>query len=422
MNRLLVAPAILAAVSLTACGKSGPTGPTFYKDVQPILTANCTGCHIAQGIAPFELTSYSSAKLHGLLVSAAVQSHSMPPWMPSSDTPPLTDKRALTAAQIATLTSWASTGMSEGDPADATTGPAPVAFHADATLQVPAPYKPDSSLGTDDYHCFVIDPHLDRATAITALNVEPGDRRVVHHVIVYAVDPSHAAALAQAEATGHGNGYTCFGSSGVSGATTVGGWVPGTTSTIFPTGTGVVLAEGTQIVLQVHYNLLTISDTTDQTTAQFSYAAASSVSGAYVFPLVNGSINIPPGEVKSFSKTFDTADTQVPTGVKLKVWGMLPHMHLHGTDIQVSGTHADGTGFMMMHIPKWNFSWQEMYFFQDPIEVVRGDKINLDCSYDNTQANQPVINGMQTTPTTLTWGEDTLSEMCLNFFYATLDY
>ena len=196
--------------------------------------------------------------------------------------------------------------------------------------------------------------------------------------------------------------------------------MPGTASTDFPDGTGVVLKAGTQIVLQVHYNLLTVQDTTDQTTAQFQYAAASAVTPAYVFPILNQDINVAPGEVKTITDTFDTNDVDVPAGVKLKVWGLLPHMHLHGTDISVTGQNVDGTNPVYVHIPKWNFSWQQMYFFADPMMIERGDKVTLSCSYDNTAANQPVINGQQVQPVTLTWGEDTLNEMCLSFIYGTL--
>ncbi len=136
--RLQAAPLLVAGALAAACGSSS-SGPTFYKDVQPILTANCTGCHVAQGIAPFELTDYASAQAHGQLISAAVQAHTMPPWMPSSDTPAMVDMRVLTQAQIDTLVSWVSSGIAEGNPADAVAAPAPTAFAADATLQIPAP-------------------------------------------------------------------------------------------------------------------------------------------------------------------------------------------------------------------------------------------------------------------------------------------
>jgi hypothetical protein len=104
----------------------------------------------------------------------------------------------------------------------------------------------------------------------------------------------------------------------------------------------------------------------------------------------------------------------------LKLWGMLPHMHLHGTDINVVGTDATGSNFLLIDIPKWQFQWQQMYFFQSPFLLGAGESATLSCTFDNTTANQPVINGVQQMPTTLTWGEDTLQEMCLNFFYATV--
>ena len=388
-----------------------------------ILAANCTGCHVTGGIAPFELVSYASTKLHGSLINDAITTHVMPPWMPSDDTPAILGTRTLTDAQIKTVTTWISEGMEEGNPADSTvTGPPP-GFAADATMQIASPYTPNSSLGTDDYHCFVIDPQLTVATAITALNIEPGDRRVVHHVIVYAVGPSDLAQLHSLEAGGSGNGYTCFGSSGINSATTVGGWIPGTTASYFPEGTGVILEPGSQIVLQVHYNLLTIQDTTDRITAQsLQYAAASSDAGGLRLPARSPRFFDSPGRGAERDRDLRYQRSRYPRWHQDEDLGRLAaYGDLHGTDIQVSGTHADGTGFEFVHIPKWNFSWQEMYFYEEPITVVeRRQSLTLSCTFDNTQANQPVINGVQETPVTLTWGEDTLNEMCLSFIYGTL--
>lgn len=202
----------------------------------------------------------------------------------------------------------------------------------------------------------------------------------------------------------------------------VGGWVPGTLATTFPSGTGVVVPAGSLLVMQVHYNLLTVQHTTDQTTAQLEYAqSGTTVTPAYIFPVYNASFSIPPGAVQTVTQEWTANSSQLPAGVSVKVWGVLPHMHLHGTDIEMSGTKADGTSYVFVHIPKWQFNWQQLYFFENPITFEAGDSATLSCTFDNTQANQPVINGVQETPTTLVWGEDTLQEMCLNFFYATLE-
>jgi hypothetical protein len=95
-------------------------------------------------------------------------------------------------------------------------------------------------------------------------------------------------------------------------------------------------------------------------------------------------------------------------------------MHLHGTQIKVTIQHADGTSDCAVDIPQWNFHWQQFYYYQQATKVVSGDNVHLECTFDNLQADEPVINGMQMPSGPLTWGEKTTDEMCLNYLYFTL--
>lgn len=427
-----VSSAVLA-LALAACGQvagvtSGGadagtkyTGPvvTYYKDVQPLVTANCQGCHSAEGIGPFDLSTYEALKSHGMVAAAAVSSRLMPPWMPSQEGRPLVDTRRLTDEQIDLMKNWVAQGMPAGDPADASQVVPPVStFRADANFPMATAYTPNTGLGTDDYHCFVIDPGLTADKAVTAFNVLPGDKRVVHHVILFGVETGDQPKLAQLQAGGDGHGgYTCFGSSGIDSATMVGGWVPGTQATTFPAGTGIVLKAGTKIVMQVHYNMLQVQHTTDSTAALLQYAPAASVKPAYIFPVLNQGFHVAADETKTVTASTDP----VPNGVRIRVLGVLPHMHLHGTNIKVVANLKGGKTQTIIDIPRWDFHWQQLYFFQTPLDVVAGENATLSCTFDNTAANQPIINGEQVPAKTLTWGEDTLSEMCLNYFYATLN-
>ena len=95
-------------------------------------------------------------------------------------------------------------------------------------------------------------------------------------------------------------------------------------------------------------------------------------------------------------------------------------MHLHGRQIRVDIRHADGSSTCAVDIPGWNFHWQQFYYYKQPISVVAGDTIHLACTYDNSAASQPVINGVQQPPADLRWGEKTTDEMCLDYLYFTL--
>ncbi|HMF42343.1 MAG TPA: hypothetical protein VKQ32_16840, partial [Polyangia bacterium] len=210
-----------------------------------------------------------------------------------------------------------------------------------------------------------------------------------------------------------GLGWTCFGGSGVNAAQTIGGWVPGSGASMFPPPTGIHLAAGTQIIMQIHYNLLNQSQVNDRTTAGLYYAATPVAKQAAISAVLNRTFDVPAG-VASQTVTADLAINRA-----WALWGVVPHMHLHGTQITVAINHADGSSTCAVDIPHWDFHWQQFYYYQQPIAVVAGDTIHLECTYDNSAADQPVIGGVKQTPADLTWGEKTTDEMCLNYLYFT---
>jgi mono/diheme cytochrome c family protein len=409
---------VLAGVAcLAACGGGGSSpdrsgAVTYYKDVLPLVTAHCGGCHTAGGFAPFSLTSYDEAHGYAALAAAATQAGEMPPWPPAAGCGDFANARTLSSDQIAVFAAWAQQGAPAGEPTGAV---APAAAPVDSlgppsvTLDPGEPYRPDATT-TDDYHCFLIDPGMASAQDLVGFNVHPGTPESVHHVLVFAVPPESVAAAQAKDAAQPGVGWTCFASSGIGSGTdvpptqppTIGGWVPGTGSSAFPSGTGIHLAAGTWIVVQVHYNLLAGAAFADRTTVDLHYAPAPVANRALVLPISNDSFAIPPGA----SQTV-TADRAVPAG-SWAVWGVLPHMHLHGTEIEVSVQRAGGGSTCAVDIPHWSFHWQGFYYYKQPIVVAGGDVVHLSCGFDNT-----------TGTTALTWGEKTSDEMCLAFAYVT---
>ena len=88
--------------------------------------------------------------------------------------------------------------------------------------------------------------------------------------------------------------------------------------------------------------------------------------------------------------------------------GVVPHMHLHGTAIKLSLLHPDGSSACAIDIPRWNFHWQQLYYYVNPMMGAVGDALRLECTYDNSTGTEP-----------LTWGEATTDEMCLIYLYVT---
>lgn len=401
MKRLLLQTLALAS-ALTACEPPRPP-PTWHRDVLPIVQARCQGCHTAGGIAPFPLRSYEDASRVHVKMSAAVASGKMPPWMPSEDCSSFKDSRQLSSEEIDAITRWSADGAPEGDPADAPQAPepAPGLPWVDAELPSAAtPYIPTPPAGGfDDYHCFILDPALTADRFLIGYDIQPGVRQTVHHVLLFTADAAAARAKDEAQP---GVGWTCFGGPGVSGSTpTVGGWAPGTAVTRFPEGTGVKLPAGAVLVMQVHYNLSHGDPTGDVTVARLQYSRGPVARPAIIASLSNSGFSIQPGDHDYSSSSSLTV------GVNGTVWGVLPHMHTLGKRIRVQ---TEGLfGRCLVDIPQWDFHWQQMYFFSDPagLSVHKGDQVKLTCTWDNT------------TDRTITWGEGTEDEMCINYFYFT---
>src|SRR6478735_4455329 len=138
-----------------------------------------------------------------------------------------------------------------------------------ADLRMPQPYTPSppTGVGTDDYRCFLLDPKLTKDAFLTGVDVLPGNPAVVHHVIMFQVPPDKVAQAKQTDAATPGEGWTCFGGSGIDSpgesldsAPWIGAWAPGGGGTVHRKGFGVPLAAGTQVIMQVHYNLLAGSE------------------------------------------------------------------------------------------------------------------------------------------------------------------
>src|SRR3954470_5480703 len=102
---------LLGALGVTVLG-SAPSGPTYNRDVAPILDAKCASCHRLGGIAPFSLTTAAEAKTHAAGIVKMSKAGLMPPWMPGEDSAPLIGREArrLTAAELSTLARWAANG------------------------------------------------------------------------------------------------------------------------------------------------------------------------------------------------------------------------------------------------------------------------------------------------------------------------
>ncbi len=453
MRWLLVSLAVLAAglASLAPLYGKDVASPTFA-DVAPIFNSKCTGCHMKGGIAPFSLTSPKEARTHAQLIKVMTQTAAMPPWPPARDSLPFVGQsnRQLTAPEKDLLARWVDGGARIGPRvALPPAAPAPKGL----VFEPRTAYLPHPAVGLDDYHCTLIDPQLTRGRMVTAAHVLPGRPDIVHHVILYEMNGTAVpAARAMDKATG-GKGWTCFGGPGVGEDSIdhgrwLGVWVPGKTNDAFPPGTGMSFPKGAAIVVQIHYNL-SHRARPDRTRVSLEFAPA----GAKVKPLETkqyfAPIEVPcpagakgrlcsrAAAIRELRRAYGAEAASTPDGLLLFCGKTLPsaagstttcdrrldgattiyavagHMHVRGVDIRVELNPGRPGGATLLHIPAWNFHWQDFYTLKEPIRAAAGSIVRVTCRYDNSRSKQPVIGGKPLAPRYVLWGEGTTDEMCL---------
>lgn len=401
-------PGILSFALLTACGGSGepqePLDPTYtyYKDIQPVMNRECSGCHFDGGIGPYPLESYAQVLPYAEAVARSVKDRSMPPWLPAleSDCLPLLNERRLSAEEIEMFQVWAAEGAPEGDPADASAEP-PVRPGLGEVSFDEGPlesYNPDTSI-SDDLRCFVIEGQLAQDEYIIGYDVRPGVPWLVHHVnvLISEADPAH-----KLDQEDPGPGWNCIDGIGINKVAMVGAWAPGTLPIMYPEDTGIMMEKDRVLVIQVHYNTLNGNVQPDNTHVLLQFADAPVSERAYVALLPNSGFEVPPN-TDYYESTFSF---NLP--FEAKVWGGGGHMHNQGVTFRSSLATEDGETCFLF-IDRWRYAWQQGYFWDTPLPIPAsvGDEVSVTCAWTNPDDR------------TIIWGEKVTDEMCIGYFYVT---
>jgi mono/diheme cytochrome c family protein len=402
-RRLATRPTWFVIASALASGAA----PTFNTDVAPILYQNCATCHRPGEVAPFPLLTYQDAAKRAKQIAAVTESRFMPPWKAQPGHGSFLNERRLTDAQIATLRDWAAGGAPEGNPAAKPAQPTfPEGWQVgqpDKVFKLPEEFSLAAD-GPDQYRCFVIPMHLDQDVYIKSFEFRPGNRRVVHHAIVF-TDPT-GVAHNLADKSGS---YPCFGGPGFGPTGILGGWAPGGVPGVQPKGMAITVRKGTDLVLQVHYHPSGKPEV-DQSSLGMTFGDPPTVGRGLI--LVNSrAIDIPPGESHYVVKTGIT----IPQDVE--VLGITPHAHYLGRDMKVDARLPDGTVTPLIWIKDWDFNWQGQYRYADRIKLPKGTRVELEYTYDNSAANP---RNPSSPPVRVHWGEQTKDEMALAFLAVVL--
>jgi hypothetical protein len=446
--------------------------PNYYQHVKPILEANCVSCHVKDGIAPFPLTDVKTATAYHRQIYLDTRAQRMPPFPPNGESPKFKHELRLSKQDIAILANWSWSGAPAGDAKKAVSAQsivARVSVRSDLKLSMPKVFLPNDKL-SDEYRCFMVDPKLDGERFITGYDILPGNPAVVHHVLMFELDAAliaEAKKLEREEGDGR-DGYTCFGGTRVAnGLQPIGAWAPGSPAVKFPEGTGARLRSGSQLLLQVHYNLsngakpdqsavkLELAPLGSRLKAMLNFAPSAPVElpcpGAYpqdpkslcnreaayerVLALNNSSGNRSRKAGNTLRSCVRTLDQYIngsdatrietvceyPVPANLTLHGLAGHMHYLGKSIKLEINPTRDNRTVLLDIPNWDFHWQGFYWFEKAVSVKPGDTFRITCVFDNSAENQPYLGGQKRKPQYIVWGEGTEEEMCLGYVQTTLN-
>ncbi|MEM7676462.1 MAG: hypothetical protein AAF449_10710 [Myxococcota bacterium] len=418
---------VLPALVFTACssGEDAPSEgppPTWSNEIRAIVENNCTTCHYSGGATPFALQTHEEVAGASAAMLDAMTSGRMPPWPADPACRTYRDERRLDAEDIEIFRRWVTAGTPMGEQV-ASIEVTPPVFDADTTAKAATAYLPELSSAGDDYRCFVLDIDFDAPTWIVGSTVEPATE-AVHHVIVYALTAAQAQTAVMLDAEDEREGYTCFGGPlprdngnlTSSFASSIASWVPGAEPRRLPDGTGISVAAGSKIVMQVHYSAVGGTSRPDQTAVllKTTQTPPARIERTMSFPVLD--LVIPAGDDNvTVSQTITNWSNSPAT-----ITSFTGHMHLLGTKISAEIMGLNDESRCGLSIPNWDFDWQLNYRLPEsmPMTVAPNEGIKITCTYDNSAAHQPFVDGVQQQPRNVTWGEGSLDEMCL--LYATV--
>ena len=380
---------------------SGPaeTKVTFTKDVAPIFYNRCVECHRAGEVAPMALISYNDARPWAKAIRQKVVDRSMPPWLASAENAHFKNERRLSQKEIDTITAWVDAGAPKGSDADL---PAPPKFEQGWAIG-----KPDAVISLDEevavpaegvipYKYLTVQTNFNEDKWVQAAELRAGNRKVVHHIIVFVQEPGTKTELS-GESRG-GRGYKLC------------GFAPGEQPKVFPPGTARLIKKGSKLTFQMHYTP-NGEATTDRSYLGLIFSRTPVQKIALTGTATNARFVIPPGDSNYEVRSSWTAPEDV------RIIDLMPHMHVRGKDFTYTAVYPDGKTTVVLQVPKYDFNWQLLYQFKEPFFLPKGGRLDCVAHFDNSAKNKYNPDPAKE----VRWGDQTWEEMMIGWFDYVLD-
>ena len=402
---------MLAIVFVATCAlPAAAQAPTYSKDVAPLVADRCGVCHHPGGSAPFSLLTYADVKQRATQIASVTRSRIMPPWKADPSNGPFLGQHPLSDSEIAMLSRWVEQGAPEGDAAQL---PPPRVYtegwqlgKPDVIVTLPKAFTLPAE-GTDVFRIFALPIPIAQARFVRGLEFRPGNPKVVHHANIRVDPTSETRRLDDQDPR---PGYD-----GLLARTAVYpdghflGWTPGQVAPLLPPDLAWRLDRRTDLVVELH---MQPSGKPEQVAPSIGFYFGDDVSS----DAAHGGPSRTPSMLRLGRQNIDIAagDAQyVVTDscvlpVDVEVQAVQPHAHYRLREARGDATLPDGTTRPLIGIADWDFRWQHVYRFVNPVRLPKGTRLSMRYAYDNSSANP---RNPQQPPARARWGQRSSDEM-----------
>ena len=373
--------------------KTQDRGVTYCDQISRILQRRCVECHRDGEIAPFALTDCDEVVGWAEMIAEVVREGRMPPWHAAPEYGTFANDRRMSDVEKQLIFQWVDDGAPRGDPAQL---PEPLQYVSGWQL----PRKPDvviemrsepfevKATGAIEYQYFAVDPGFTEDKWIRMAEVQPGNRKVVHHVLVF------AQGSGDNPLSGERGGFLAA-------------YVPGLRARPYADGMAKRVRAGSKLIFQVHYTPVGTPQT-DLSSLGLVFAERSELTHEVMTAsAVETHFEIPP---HADNHPVDAASRRAPADLLLLA--LMPHMHLRGKSFRYEARYPDGTSEILLDIPRYDFNWQTAYRLAAPKSLPAGTRIQCQAHFDNSEDNLANPDPDRT----VRWGDQTWDEMMIGYF------
>ncbi|MCF6285106.1 MAG: redoxin domain-containing protein [Candidatus Hydrogenedentes bacterium] len=344
---------------------------SYTTDVAPILQAKCLPCHRKGGVAPFAMSSHRKVKGWATMIRETLRTHRMPPWHADPAYQTFHNSLDLTVEERRALLTWVEQGALAGDGEDPLVGKAEARDtdwalgSPDHVVQLPEPQKLLAE-GVFDYRYITVASGLTENRWLKAVEVLPTTEEVVHHALIFIMYPPQFRHLQPDPKSGLDGFFASY--------------LPGGNVQPYPQGTAQFVPAGSSFIFQMHYNA-TGKGEVDQTRMGLYYHDGPPREVLYVRAAAETEFEIPAGATDHPAKASFRFDGDAT------LLGLSPHMHYRGSRFSFEARYPDSRKETLLSVPWYEFDWQPMYYFEEPISVPGGTRIVCEGAFDNSRLN-----------------------------------